>query len=141
MTTMEADAGAATLLRDAAGLGPVRVVLRSCSGFMELFCDTGAFDLTNGWVTVRRPDAHLHVRIPALDGACLLEAGGDAYPHAPSLWFLGRCGSPCLIIILDVATGDARARQDEAFRALRAQWGERAVFAGETSDDAERVLH
>jgi hypothetical protein len=89
--TMDADivgaeARAASLLRDAAALGRVRVVLRSCSGFMELFCDAGEFELVDGWLTVRRPEAHLHVQVPALHGACLLDAGGDAYrtPH--------RCG-------------------------------------------------
>src|SRR5262245_11996035 len=80
--TGDREARAEELLRAVAGLGPARVVLRSCGGFMELFCDTGAFELAGGWLTVRRPEAHLHVQLPSLQGACLLEAGGDAYPHA-----------------------------------------------------------
>lgn len=135
----DGDGGAAELLRDAAGLGPVRVVLRSCGGFMELFCDTAGFELTGGWLTVRRPGAHLHVQLPALQGACLLEAGGDAYPHAPSLWLVGRCGGPCVIVILDVA--EDRERQAATFQSLRARWGERVAFADTADGHHERVLH
>ncbi len=136
---------AAALLRDAAGLGPARVVLRSCSGFMELFCDLAACELAGDWLTVRRPDAHLHVQLPALGGACLLEAGGDAYPHAPSLWLLGRCGRPSVIVILDRTAGGRRATQAAAFARLRARWGERIAFAppggGDQPRAQERVLH
>ncbi len=138
---LEREARAAALLRDAAALGPARVVLRTCCGFMELFCDTGCFELAGGWLTVRRPEAHLHVQVPAIQGACLLEAGGDAYPHAPSLWLVGRCGSPCVIVILDVAPDEDQARQAAAFRSLRARWGERVAFADAVGARDERVLH
>jgi len=84
---------AAALMRDAAALGPVRVLLRTCSSFMELFCDAASLEVADGWLTIRRPAAHLHVELRALRGACLLEAGGDAYPHAPSLWLVGRAAA------------------------------------------------
>jgi hypothetical protein len=141
VTPVDAGARAATLLREAAALGPVRIVLRSCSGFMELFCDAGCFELADGWLTVRRPEAHLHVQLPALHGACLLEAGGDAYPHASSLWLVGRCGSPCVIVILDVTAGDDRARQAATFQLLRDRWGERVAFDAPAGATHERVLH
>jgi hypothetical protein len=137
---VEGGARAAALLREVRSLGPARVVLRSCSGFMELFCDVDAFQLDEGWLNVRQPGVHLHVPLPALEGACLLDAGGDAYPHAPSIWFLGRCGSPCLLMILDLASGDERVRQAAAFRTLQARWGERIAFdAPEPAGD--RVIH
>ena len=136
-----AEARAASLLRDVAALGQVRVVLRSCSGFMELFCDAGEFELIDGWLTVRRPEAHLHVQVPALHGACLLDAGGDAYPHAASLWLVGRCGNPCVIVILDVTVGVERVRQVAAFQMLRERWGERVAFDPPAGSADERVLH
>jgi hypothetical protein len=132
---------AAALLRDAAGLGAARVVLRSCDGFMELFCDTACFELAGEWLAVRRPEAHLHVQVRSLRGATLLNAGSDAYPHAPSLWLIGRCGKPCVIVILDVTTGVERVRQMVAFSALRERWGEHVGFRRAPRTAVERVLH
>ena len=132
---------AAALMRDAAALGPVRVLLRTCSSFMELFCDAGSLEVDGGWLTVRRPAAHLHVELRELRGACLLEAGDDAYPLAPSLWLVGRCGSPSVILILDATADDDRERQAAAFRRLRERWGERVGFDDSTTDTEERVLH
>ncbi len=143
MDVMAADDGtrAAALMRDAAGLGQVRVLLRTCSSFMELFCDAGSLEVVDGWLTIRRPAAHLHVELRALRGACLLEAGGDAYPHAPSLWLVGRCGSPSVIVILDATLGDERQQQAAAFRLLRDRWGERVGFETLAVSSDERVLH
>ena len=138
--TVEREARAGDLLRDAMGLGPARVVLRSCSGFMELFCSTDAFELTGEWLTVRNASGHLHVQVETLQGACLLRPGGDAYPHAASVWLLGRCGGPCVIVILDVTLGDQRVRQVAAFEQLRARWGERVAFT-EPAEAGERTLH
>jgi hypothetical protein len=132
---------AAMLLRDAAALGQVRVLLRTCTSFMELFCDAGSLEVDGGWLTVRRPAAHLHVELRGLRGACLLEAGDDAYPHAPSLWLVGRCGSPSVILILDAAADDDREQQAAAFRRLRDRWGERVGFDDASAGAEDRVLH
>jgi len=107
---------------------------------MELFCDTDAFEVSGEWLTVRTPHAHLHVQVDALQGACLLRAGAEAYPHGASLWLLGRCGSPCAIVILDVTSGTQRVRQVAAFERLRARWGEQVLFAN-PGDAEERTLH
>src|SRR5262245_47262663 len=82
-----------------------------------------------------------HVELGGLRGACLLEAGDDAYPLAPSLWLVGRCGSPSVILILDATADDDRERQAAAVRRLRARWGERVGFDDSTTDTEERVLH
>lgn len=127
------------LLEKTRGLGRVRAVLRSCSGFVEVFCSTEAFEVGPGWLTVRLPEAHLHVQVPALAGATLLEPGDAAHPDRPSVWFFGRCGSPCLLLILDQTDGEDRRRQEEVFQALRSRFGAHVRFA-QGSDDA-RVLH
>jgi hypothetical protein len=137
----DAETRAAALLRDTVGLGPARVVLRSCDGFMELFCDTRCFELAGEWLTVRRPEAHLHVQVRSLAGACLMNPGGDAYPHAPSLWLVGRCGKPCVIVIFDVTTGVARVRQMVDFAALRERWGEHVAFDQDGRAAVSRLLH
>lgn len=129
------------LFRDVGGLGPARVVLRTCAGFMELFCDLAECRLAGGWLTVRRDEAHLHVPMAAVHSACLFEAGDQAHPHAPSFWLVGRCGKPSVIVILDVTDGAHRVRQEAAFRAVRARWGERIAFPQETGATPERVLH
>ncbi|HEV7735193.1 MAG TPA: hypothetical protein VGR62_23685 [Candidatus Binatia bacterium] len=131
--------GVAELLREAESLGRVRAVLRSCSGFVEVFCSTEAFEVGPDWLTVRLPGAHLHVQVPALTGAALHEAGDAAHPERPSMWFYGRCGSPCLLLILDQTDGDERQRQEAAFQALRSRHGAHVRFA-KAADDA-RVLH
>ena len=140
-TPADDQSSAAMLLRDAAALGQVRVLLRTCSSFMELFCDAGSLEVDGGWLTVRRPAAHLHVELRGLRGACLLEAGEDAYPLAPSLWLVGRCGSPSVILILDATADDDRERQAAAFRRFRDRWGERVGFDDATTGAEERVLH
>jgi hypothetical protein len=129
----------AALLQEAACLGRVRAVLRSCSGFVEVFCSTEAFEVGPDWLTVRLPEAHLHVQVPALAGAALHEAGAAAHPERPSMWFYGRCGSPCLLLILDQTDGDERRRQESAFRALRSRHGAHVRFAQPDAD--ARVLH
>jgi hypothetical protein len=129
----------AALLQEAASLGRVRAVLRSCSGFVEVFCSTAAFEVGPDWLTVRLPEAHLHVQVPALAGAALHEPGGEAHPERPSLWFYGRCGSPCLLLILDQTDGDERRRQEAAFRALRFRHGAHMSFV--PAPDDVRVLH
>lgn len=128
----------AALLQEAASLGRVRAVLRSCSGFVEVFCSTAAFEVGPDWLTVRLPEAHLHVQVPALAGAALHEAGEAAHPERPSVWFYGRCGAPCLLLILDQTDGDERRRQEAAFRALRSRLGAHVRFA---EPAGERVLH
>lgn len=129
----------AELLHEAASLGRVRAVLRSCSGFVELFCSTEAFEVGPGWLTVRLPEAHLHLQVPALTGAALHEPGDAAHPERPSMWFYGRCGSPCLLLILDQTDGDERTRQEAAFEALRSRHGTHVRFAAVRED--ARVLH
>src|SRR5262249_61239638 len=118
----DAETRAAALLRDSVGLGPARVVLRSCDGFMELFCDTSCFELAGEWLTVRRPEAHLHVQVRSLAGACLLNPGGDAYPHAPSLWLVGRGGQPCVIWVFGGVSRGGRCLRRVRCVTPRAPW-------------------
>jgi hypothetical protein len=138
---LDATSAARALLADAASLGPVRAVLRSCSGFVELFCSVGDFEVRGEWLHVRQPTAHLHVQIPALAAATFHDAGDEAHPGGPSLWLLGRCGSPCLLLILDQTRGEARARQQIAFDDLRARWGTQVVFHGADASAEARLLH
>jgi len=79
--------------------------------------------------------------VRSLTGACLLNPGGDAYPHAPSLWLVGRCGKPCVIVIFDVTTGVARVRQMVDFAALRERWGEHVAFDQDGRAAVSRLLH
>ncbi len=127
------------LMADVADLGPVRAVLRSCSGFAEFFCAASDMSMSTGWLSIRQPTAHLHLQLPVLRGALLLEAGEHAHPHAPSVWLYGRCGSPCLLLILDQAEGAERARQEAVFRSLRTRYGTRLAF--ESAVSAGDTLH
>lgn len=141
MERFDMPSAAAALLADAATLGPVRAILRSCSGFVELFCSTDAFEVGSGWLHVRQPTAHLHVQVPALASVAFHDAGDEAHPGRPSIWLLGRCGSPCLLLILDQTEGEARVRQESAFEALRARWGTRVAFRAEAPVAEGRLLH
>ncbi|MCW5890043.1 MAG: hypothetical protein KIT14_05770 [bacterium] len=141
MERLDVPSAAAALLADAASLGPVRAILRSCSGFVELFCSADAFEVHGGWLHVRQPTAHLHVQVPALAAAAFHDAGDEAHPGRPSLWLLGRCGAPCLLLILDQTEGEARARQETAFQALRARWGTQVAFHGGDAPAEDRLLH
>jgi hypothetical protein len=62
--------------------------------------------------------------------------GGCTRGHGtpPSICFVGRCGSPCLVVVLDRATGAERQQQDLRFRNLRARWG------GRVSLDADHAM-
>lgn len=117
------------LLEDTGRLGRVRTVLRNCSGFVELFCSTEDFHLTEEWLTVRLPTAHLHVQLSALRAVRFADAGECAHPTRPSVWFFGRCGMPLLMLFLDQTTGAERKRQQLIFLALQTRWGVNAVFA------------
>lgn len=138
---IDANPAAADLLADLAVLGPVRAVLRNCSGFVEVFCSTDDFRLTPGWLSLRSPTTHLHLQVPVLAGAALREAGEGAHPHHPSIWLVGRCGSPCLILIFDQTEGEARRRQGLLLDALRSRWGEEVVFRTAAEASATHMLH
>jgi hypothetical protein len=129
------------VLRATTGLGDLRAVLRSCSGFVEILCTSEEFEIGPRWLSLRGPTTHLHVQVPALTAALFMEAGEDAHPSRPSIWFLGRCGSPCLLLILDRAEGAERARQEAAFRALRECYGARVVFPRDPAERAGHTLH
>lgn len=118
----------ADFLADASGLGRVRAMLRNCSGMVEMFCSSESFLLTPHWLTVRTPVAHLHVQVATLCTAQLKDERADAHLQRQSIWFHGRCGSPCLILILDQTEGDERLRQEAAFEDLRQRYGERVTF-------------
>src|SRR5262245_47992309 len=120
-------AHAAALLHDLAPLGAARVLLRNCSGFVELFCDVEDIILTPGWLHLGVTEARLHLQLPVLRAASLHEAGTVAHPH-PSLWLYGRCGSPCLVVVFDQMEGAAREQQAARFRALRERYGTRVEF-------------
>jgi len=125
------------LLAEAACLGPVRIVVRNPSGFVEVFCDSDSFRLSAGWLHICKPTTHLHVRLESLTEVLLLEPSPDAHPTRPSIWLVGRCGAPCLLIILDQTEGDARRQQERAFAALRERWGHRVPL----EDRGSRLLH
>lgn len=131
----------AALLHDVAPLGPVRLVMRNCSGFVELFCDTEDILLTPGWLHIGVAEARFHLQLPALHGASLYEADAAAHPEHPSLWLYGRCGSPCVVLILDQTEGEARRQQEERFRALRRRYGDRVQFTPGAEPRPARQLH
>jgi hypothetical protein len=131
------------MLQELAPLGPVRILLRNCSGFVELFCDTDDIVLTRQWLHVGVDGARLHLPLPALRGA-RLEPSGPRRADAlrPALWLYGRCGSPFLGFIFDQTRGDARRRQETQLQALRARYGDEIGFAGgESTRPPMRQLH
>jgi putative heme iron utilization protein len=109
--------------RDVAQVGPVRLVLRNCAGFAELFCSTERLRVMPGWLNLHLPSAHLHVRLPACHAVRFVE-GEDGGPAEPSIWFYSPCGSPFLLLILDQVVGAARMHQVAVFEALRTRYGE-----------------
>jgi hypothetical protein len=135
----------AALVAAAAGLGRVRIMLRSCGGFAEVFCAAGALRTAGEWVHLQEPGVHLHVPIATLTGASFHEAGGDAHPARPSVWLHGRSGAPVLLLFLDQTSGAEWTGQEASFRDLRARWGAEVRFAPALpvhgDETRERVLH
>lgn len=132
--TTKEGAVAAALLRDAAGAGRLRVMLRNCSGFVEVRCDGADLILTADWLHVRGGDGHLHVSLPALVAARFLDSDAPGSP-GPSIAFHGRCGSPCLVVAFDERTGP----RADVYRRLRARWGGELIRFSPRA--RERVLH
>lgn len=118
----------AGLLRELGTLGTARIVLRTCSGLAELVCSTAELRVEPPWAILSTAGASVHVELAALRTAEL--RGGCAHDDGPpSICFVGQCGSPCLVFVLDRATCDReRAWQRHRFRALRARWGARVCL-------------
>lgn len=128
-------------LGECAALGAVRLVLRNCSGFMEMFCSTERLTGGDRWLTIRITEAHMHVELARVAGIRLRPSGDADTPARPSIWFHGRCGTPFLLVILDQTEGVGRAAQEAAFGRLRDRWGEEIVFDQTESVSARTTLH
>lgn len=143
---METDAfatptSATDFLASARALGPVRAMLRTCTGLAEIFCSTAAFELTDGWLNVRLDSAHLHVELTGLRSA-RFQAAGDPSPRGrAAIWLFGTCGSPCVLLVCDRTEGTARAQQDRVFAALRQQFGDHPHFSDALRRPDTVVLH
>lgn len=128
-------------LEACADLGEARFVLRNCSAFMEMFCSTDRLSIGDRWLTIRLPEAHMHVELARVTGVRLRDSGEADTPACPSLWFHGRCGSPFLLLILDQADGAQRAAQATAFQRLRERFGEEITFEPAEAAAAGATLH
>ena len=124
-----------------AALGEARFVLRNCSAFMEMFCSTDRLGVGDRWLTIRFPEAHMHVELARVAGVRLRDSGEADTPACPSLWFHGRCGSPFLLLILDQTDGVQRAAQEAAFQRLRERFGEEIAFEPAEAEAAGATLH
>jgi hypothetical protein len=130
------------LLRALAPLGPVRILMRNCSGFAELFCDTTDIVLTRQWLHVGIDGARLHLPVRALRGARLEPSTSpSADALRPALWLYGRCGSPFLGLIFDQTRGETRRLQEAQFEVLRARYGDEVGFAADAEPPPIRQLH
>jgi hypothetical protein len=128
-------------LEACAALGEARFVLRNCSAFMEMFSSTERLCIGDRWLTIRLPEAHMHVELARVSGVRLRESGEADTPACSSLWFHGRCGSPFLLLILDQTEGAQRAAQEAAFRRLRERFGEEITFEPTEAEAAGATLH
>src|SRR5262245_9903375 len=129
------------LLSELTHLGPVRVILRNCSGAVELPCSGDDIVVTPTWLYVGAGGARLQLHVATLGGASFHD-GCEAHPERTALRFYGRCGTTCLIVVCDRTDGPARGRQDAQLRRLRARYGTRVAFAAApASASAERTLH
>jgi hypothetical protein len=128
-----------TFFRHAAALGPLRAVLRGCTGLAEITCSADDLLVTGGSLRLGGSGARLHVPLAALRSVRLVPAGTPRCTRHDALWFHGRSGAPCLLLALDQTDGDARLRQDAVFHALRVRWGTRLVLVPEPVPP--RVLH
>jgi hypothetical protein len=116
------------LFQELTRLGPVRVVMRSCAGAVELLCNCDDIVVTPNWLYVGSGSARLQLHVPVLTGASFHD-GGEAHPQRASLRLYGRCGAACLVLVFDRADGVTRTRQDASIRGLRARYGTRVTFA------------
>jgi hypothetical protein len=130
---------AALLLRALTPLGPARVVLRTCNGLAEVECSTTDLAVQAPWAVLTAAGASVHIELASLRVA---ELRGGCADHGapPSICFVGRCGSPCLVVVLDRAAGAERTHQERLFRALRARWGARVSLDAEHDIEGEHRL-
>ena len=128
-------------LEACAALGEARFVLRNCSAFMEMFCATDRLSIGDRWLTIRFPDAHMHVELTRITGVRLRDGNEADAPARPSLWFHGPCGSPFLLVILDQTDGVHRAAQEAAFARLRERFGDELAFEPTEAQAAGATLH
>src|SRR5262245_50552850 len=113
---------ASLLMQALSPLGRARVVLRPCNGLAEVVCSTPDLAVKPPCPALPAGEASVHIELAAL--RCAELRGGCAEHGAPpSICFVGRCGSPCLVVVLDRTAGAERAEQVTLFRALRERWG------------------
>lgn len=129
------------LLEDLVPLGTARIVLRTCSGIAEVGCSTADLAVQPPWAVLTTAEASIHVELAALRTAELRGGGEPCSGPPPSICFVGRCGSPCLVVVLDRAPACERTRQAMLFRALRARWGARVSLEPEHALEGRHRLH
>lgn len=121
---------ASLLLRALSPLGRARIVLRTCNGLADVVCSTADLDVHSPWAVLSAGDASVHIELASL--RCAELRGGCAeHGTPPSICFVGRCGSPCLVVVLDRTEGAERTAQEAAFHALRRRWGTRISLDAE----------
>ena len=130
---------ATLLFRALVPLGAARVVLRTCNGLAEVACSTADLEVLPPWAVLSTAGASVHIELASLRLAELRDGCAD-HGTPPSICFVGRCGSPCLVVVLDRAAGAERANQEMRFRALRERWGARVSLDGEHSIEGEHRL-
>ena len=130
---------ASLLMRALSPLGRARVVLRTCNGLAEVVCSTTDLDVQPPWAVLSTGDASVHIELAALRCA-ELRGGCKEHGAPPSICFVGRCGSPCLVVVLDRTAGAERTEQEVLFRELRALWGTRISLDAEHAIQGEHRL-
>jgi len=138
-TSSDSSCRASLLLEALSPLGRARVVLRTCNGLAEIVCTTADLAVQAPWAILSAGDASVHIELAAL--RCAELRGGCAEHGAPpSICFIGRCGSPCLVVVLDRTAGAERTEQEMHFRALRARWGAKISLDAEHAIEGEHRL-
>jgi hypothetical protein len=130
---------ASLLMRALSPLGRARVVLRTCNGLAEIVCSTTDLDVHPPWAVLSTGEASVHIELAALRSA-ELRGGCAKHGAPPSICFVGRCGSPCLVVVLDRTAGAERTEQEILFRELRARWGTRISLDAEHAIQGEHRL-
>ena len=131
---------ASLLMQALSPLGRARVVLRTCNGLAEVVCSTADLDVDGRFARGEDGPGRVHLELAAL--RCAELRGGCAEHGAPpSICFVGRCGSPCLVVVLDRTAGAERTEQETLFRALRARWGAKVSLDAEHAIEGEHRLH
>ena len=136
----ESPCRASLLMQSLSPLGRARIVLRTCNGLAEVVCSTADLEVQPPWAVLTAGEASVHIELAGL--RCAELRGGCAEHGAPpSICFVGRCGSPCLVVVLDRTAGAERTEQETLFRALRERWGAKVSLDAEHAIEGEHRLH